>query len=113
MSEILNLVKQTDNKYRWDADIDGTLFEFYIPKNNVPEPVPTQIRVHLKFTSDEEHFSPATLRAKVRINQPHTQTIRYTPVGNPKEWLIGEPYIPVSLLPDETPEMVYVKVEWL
>lgn len=37
MYEFLAYRKETENKYRWDADIDGVRFELYIPKWRVPD----------------------------------------------------------------------------
>jgi len=32
----LDLFKSTEQKLRWDEDVDGTKFEIYIPKWRVP-----------------------------------------------------------------------------
>ena len=41
----------------------------------------------------------------------HTRTIRYAPQGDKKDWEIGEPYIPRSLIPTKgTPLLIHI--EW-
>ena len=41
----LEAAKETDNKLRWDVDIDDTRFSLYIPKWRVPQPWPSRIWV--------------------------------------------------------------------
>ena len=43
----LDLCKSTDNKFRWDEDVDGTKFSLYVPKLRVPEPTPPMIGIKL------------------------------------------------------------------
>jgi hypothetical protein len=44
----------------------------------------------------------------------HTQTVRYTPVGDDsKNWEIGEPYIPMSILPTPIPDLLRIEVSWM
>lgn len=44
------------------------------------------------------------------IERKHT--IRYTPIGDPKTWEIGKPYIPRSLLPVGTRKRLQIEVRW-
>ena len=98
--------KETDNKLRWEAwDQD---FKLYIPKWRVPQPWPIRIVVRLdddprSFGSVPAPRGPESAQAR-NLNEPltalllkvkeHTQTVHYKPVGQPKMWEIGEPYIP-------------------
>ena len=47
------LDKETDNKVRWTADVDGVTFSLYVPKWRVPEPWPSRIRVTVVPNSSE------------------------------------------------------------
>jgi hypothetical protein len=54
--------KSTDQKLRWDEDIDGTKFELYIPKWRVPEPTPAIVSVKIYDASSfdpEQQFTPS------------------------------------------------------
>lgn len=42
---LMNPSKETDNKLRWMADVEGAPFALYIPKWRVPEPWPVQVIV--------------------------------------------------------------------
>jgi len=39
--------KETDNKLRWKADVEGVSFKLYVPKWRVPRPWPTRILVRV------------------------------------------------------------------
>jgi hypothetical protein len=108
--------------------VDKTRFKLYIPKLRVPKPIPTRVRVVIYLPGDEHPelssvkyydatCSPEQLQspivAKMRYISPHTDTIRYDPIGNSKEWETGSPYIPTSLLPAEIPAELTISVEWL
>lgn len=43
--------KETDEKFRWMASVDGVEFKIYITQDRVPEPVPSKIEVSV-FDSD-------------------------------------------------------------
>ena len=47
MHEVLAYRKQTDNKFRWDAQVGDAPFEIYPPKCRVPEPCPATIAVRV------------------------------------------------------------------
>ena len=124
---ILESAKETDNKLRWDASIDSAKFELYIPKWRVPDPWPAVIFVGVSDQFDKykgyRPVSPTTAKgdpsalkqpilAVLRWVSDHTQTVRYVPGGDPKEWEIGEPYIPYSLLPNESSNPLLIEVKW-
>jgi hypothetical protein len=104
--------KETENKLRWDADVDDTRFSLYIPKWRVPEPWPSRIWIDViprrAESLDPANLTPAdveaddTLRlepivATIERFKEHSQTTRYRPTGDPHTWEIGEPYIPFVL----------------
>lgn len=126
MREIIEMhtSKETVNKLRWVAEIEGVFFSLYIPKWRVPKPWPAQIIV----TVDTNLPAPQILHnirrdplvpiiaiaTKVAV---HTQTVHYAPIGqNSNDWEIGEPYIPFSVLnaisPRGFPEKVRINVMW-
>jgi hypothetical protein len=124
---LLSSARETENKLRWDADIDKVRFSLYIPKWRVPEPWPEVILVGV---SDQlgryTDYSPlnrksgkadSSLRKRPilailhRVND-HTETIRYAPSGDPKDWEVGEPYIPYSLLPHDTSKTLLIEIRW-
>jgi len=108
--------------------VDNTRFELYIPGWRVPEPIPPRVRVVIYLPGDElpdiSQLKPSDavsepdrrqspILAKVRFFRDHSKTRRYDPIGDPKEWAIGSPYIPDALLPAETPAELTISVEWL
>jgi hypothetical protein len=143
----LSFAKSTDAKLRWDEDVDGTLFELYIPKWRVPEhPVPQEISVQmwmipkaisvgvlppsssalLKAGVDFSEIGPLQellpivcgpveypITSVVHIDRVHTETVRYNPLGDPKKWEIGQPYVPQSVLGFPYPEQLVLQVKWL
>ena len=114
--------KETEGKLRWSTYVesDNTYFHLYIPKWRVPEPWPGRIFVSID-SFDED---PATAIEKGRtmsdaepieeileMKAEHTKTIRFSPVGDPKSWHTGEPYIPFSLVPPES-HYLRLRVKW-
>jgi len=110
--KILESAKVTDNKLRWDVMINDVKFSLYIPQWRVPRPWPSKIYVRVDPRRDEGADLPnlaqeavkkdATLThepvvATVEFFEEMTQTIRYRPVGDDKNWEIGEPYVPKLL----------------
>jgi hypothetical protein len=94
---MMNPSKETDNKLRWSADVDGVIFHLYIPKWRVPAPWPVMLEVLVGPLT----ASPAMDRSLPRPGSPelerpivttmemvmeHTQTVRYRPIGDPKSW---------------------------
>jgi len=127
-SKILEYCKVTERKFRWDAMVDDTRFELYIPDWRVPEPIPPRVRVVIYLPGDELpdisqlEYSEAVsaperlqspILARVRFVSVHTKTHRFDPIGDPKQREIGSPYIPTSLLPAEIPAELTISVEWL
>ena len=126
MKEILMYFKETDNKYRWDADIDGTKFELYIPKWRIPKIVPQKIKVSIyfppylpnvsKLTPDfalkEPDLCTMPIISKVHHHSDHTKTIRYDP-SEQNDPEIGSPYIPFQLLPQKRVDNIVICVQWL
>ncbi len=49
LTNVLHYKKETENKLRWDAMVEDTPFEFYIPKWRVPYPIPQFLKVTLYF----------------------------------------------------------------
>jgi hypothetical protein len=146
----LDLFKSTEQKLRWDEDVDGTKFEFYIPKWRVPEPTPQMISVKiydassfdplhqldpvqkfnlskLGFKDDEireidkwlplqcvlEPHSTWDITSVVEFAELHTKTARYRPILEPKYWEIGEPYVPISVLPSDLPRKLILRIRWM
>jgi len=110
---LLEETKETENKVRWDADIEDTKFSLYIPKWRVPEPWPQTIHVTITPYDQSKVSSISRLEAKnsprlrykpiiahLKKYREHTQTIRYQPEGDPKGREIGEPYIPYHMTYD-------------
>lgn len=126
--KVLEYCKETDGKIRWDVKVDKANFQLYIHKWRVPRPEPRRVRVVIYLPGNElpvfsqlkvsDAVSKPELRrspilAKVRFNSEHTETIRYDPIGDPKNLEIGSPYIPKKLLPKEPPSELTISVEWL
>lgn len=121
---LLAEVKETDNKVRWDADMDGTRFSLYIPKWRVPEPLPHLVHVTVSPCTRQQsptlspaaaHTTPESRKkpivAHLRKFQKHTPTIRYQPEGEASAWEVGEPYIPTPMTYGET-ERLTITVQW-
>ena len=124
----LNAKKKTSDCLRWDAWVeeDKTFFEFYIYKRRVPQPWPARIFVSIdSYTDDPSNFTqnpydsdnlnnPIEVLVE-RVDEYYTKTDKYTPVGDKKDWQIGEPYIPESILTSEfssTPDFLKIEVNW-
>lgn len=114
---LMNPSKKTDNKLRWAAEIDGVSFKLYVPKRRVPQPWPKRIRVFISEPTTSTGTRPSiepenSIVAIVDRVGEHSETARFAPVGDPKEWQIGEPYIPYALLPNPSVQRLRVEVEW-
>ena len=121
---LMNPSKETDNKLRWSAEVDGVVFKLYIPKWRVPTPWPARLKVFVDaqgdaIRNDGAHRSHSRPRASedpvvatVEKVTEHTETVRYRPTGDPDEWETGEPYVPYSLLPTPTPARLRLEVQW-
>jgi hypothetical protein len=125
----LNADRTTDNKCRWDfhPDGDSAVFSLYVPKWRVPEPWPKFILVEF-YPSDEFIPPPDQVSGRMVMNDPsvrqrsiaalierkaeHLHSVQFRPVGPKDEWEIGEPYIPRSLLPTDSPQMFRFRVDW-
>jgi len=117
--------KETPNKLRWDADIDGVPFCMYIPKWRVPEPWPGCITAEIyesysgerqALTPDRAHTDPSSrltpIVAEVSYFKDHIDRIRYQPTMEPMEyWEIGEPYIPLTLTHGGANKL-FIVVQW-
>ena len=110
--------EDTGNKIKWFCVVDGVNFEFYIPKESVPTPWPKRIKVTLSenelgfWYHYHDRLITNPIYAVVEKFDIHSETIQYHPIGEEKEWKIGKPYIPSSLLSSPSPEILYIKVEW-
>src|SRR5437667_4156669 len=98
--------KTTDNKLRWQAVVEGVNFKLYVPKWRVPRPWPTRILVRISDVpaGAQVRDQAATAASSNSLERPicgivervreHTQTVRFAPQGDPRDWEMGEPYIP-------------------
>jgi hypothetical protein len=118
--------KETDNKLRWQAWENGVLFKLYIPKWRVPEPWPVRIVVRIdddpnSFVAVPPSRGPESEQTR-NLDEPvvtlvakhteHTETVRYSPVGDPAKWELGEPYIPFAMLSVPVPKRLRLDVHW-
>jgi len=121
---LLKPSKETKNKLRWDTWVedDKAYFEFYIPKWRVPEPWPGRIFVGIEpFSGEPSDFaqSPCDLdnldnpiKVLVKLFRKHLPTsIRYRQFGDKRDWQIGEPYIPLRLIPADS-HFLIIEVKW-
>ena len=123
---LFHSAKETENKLRWDVDIDGTNFALYIPKWRVPEPWPSRIWVNISpqrakcddlpnLTEEAAHRDPSLkdepIIATVLRVREHTETVRFQPVGDKEVWEIGEPYVPRTLIENGEERLRFV-VMW-
>lgn len=108
----LHYNKDTGNKFRWIADVDGVLFKLYIPQLSLPDPHPRLIFVSVESDPRQAAGVKANLKAVVEFVEEHTQTVHYAPVGDPETWQIGEPYIPKAVLSRPWPQQLHVAVSW-
>jgi hypothetical protein len=123
--------KETENKYRWDCEVDyGAKFELYIPKWRVPESLPKKIyvtiepvikgkkphRVNRKSIEQSATLKKQPIEALVRYFEAKTKAIRYSPQGEEKDWEIGSPYIPISLIQaliqEGSDQELFITVKW-
>ena len=51
--------------------------------------------------------------AAVKFYETKTQTVRYRPLGDPKDWEVGEPYVPISELGNPYPKRLILLVGWV
>ena len=113
--------KETDNKLRWQADVEGVKFQLYVPKWRVPRPWPMRVLVRVGDVQAGGGPLPKPTTSGV-LERPivaivekvaeHTRTVRFAPRGDPKDWELGEPYIPYDWLPSPTIEAIRIEVEW-
>jgi hypothetical protein len=119
---LLRPSKETENKLRWSTHIssDDTDFQIYIPKWRVPEPWPGRILVSIdRFTGSPDDFEDyptiksfeEPIEVILKPIMDHTRTVRFAPLGEPKKWPTGEPYIPFSLIPPDS-DFLRLHVEW-
>ena len=108
----LELDGPTPNKYRWCGLCDDVDFKLYIPRESVPEPPPKWIEVAVESRLRSELSDQSQIEAVVEFVQEQSQTVRYCPVGDQETWKIGEPYVPMSLLPRPWPQQLHVFVRW-
>jgi len=109
--------KTTPNTFRWNRDVDGVPFAFYIPQNCVPNPPPERIKVGFSAGPADVEAVKADIKAVVQSHpepskREHSGTVRYVPIGDRETWQIGEPYIPKTALPQPWPRKLYMFVAW-
>jgi hypothetical protein len=51
------------------------------------------------------------LIAIIHAFKPHTETLRYHPIGDQSEWEIGEPYVPYDLTHNQS-EYLKITIKW-
>lgn len=113
---LLTSAKETENKLRWDAEVNEVTFSLYIPKWRVPNPWPAKIGVSLSVRRATCDDLPNLAAADVKVDSTltlepivatiewvsdKTSTAHYRPIGDKKRWELGEPYVPYSLLPEK------------
>lgn len=103
---------ETDRKYRWITEVDGIRFRFYVPKEHVPTPAPHVIRVGINWDEKCHTHGEGNIEVVVEFAKEHSETIRYRPVGNPEQWMVGEPYVPKTALPNPRPQRLLITVSW-
>jgi hypothetical protein len=113
----LTLKPETDNKLRWSGDVLNVAFKLYVPKatfrGQIPEVLLVSVVVEPALLADgSRRQDDNSLFEVVRKVEEHTETVRYCPTGAPDRWLIGEPYIPKTLLSEQYPERVGLRVRW-
>ena len=108
----LVLDKETENKLRWVADVDGVAFKLYIPQVFVPQPPPKRIAVGIETDAARATAQRADINAVVEYVEEMSQTVRYAPLGDQETWQIGEPYVPMSILDQPWPKRLYIAVSW-
>jgi hypothetical protein len=120
--------KDTANWYRWDAKIDDTLLEIYLPKWRVPDPYPLRISMEIYEPSEyrrpivpldqEEALANPRLRrapivAEVTFtNKDRSPKVEYGPVLNDNVREIGDLFIPKTLLAGLTPKRLVIVIDW-
>ncbi len=120
---LMNPSKETDNKLRWWADVEGVSFKLYIPKWRVPAPWPARLQVVVDEKATSTQADPKPPRpGSLELERPiitilervreHTQTVRYRPVRLPANWEIGESYVPYAVLPTPSPGRLRLEVRW-
>ena len=72
------------------------------------------------FSGDPSNFTQSpcdldnidnSIKVLVKPFKDHTKTVRYAPLGEEKDWQIGEPYIPKSLIPPDS-HFLIIEVKW-
>ncbi len=118
----LGVTKETVGKLRWSAWVeeDNAEFHLYIPKKRVPQPWPGRIFVSLeKFAGEPKEFTsddfPGNLEEEIisiiGLVEECSRTGHYAPFGDQKSWQIGEPYIPYSLIPENS-NLLKIRIVW-
>lgn len=115
--------KMTQNMLRWSTYVekDDARFELYIPKWRVPGQWPGLIRVRIEaYQGDPAEFEESPyhrdrledpIRVLVRRVSKLSSTMKYAPVGDSETWQIGKPYIPHSLVVEDS-NLLAIEVEW-
>jgi hypothetical protein len=123
---LMNPFSDTGKKLRWQGEVNDESFTLYIPKWRIPTPWPKQIVVavstmpldihEISVPTQGEEAEPLDSRlpiiTMVDLEYRCKHSVRYRPVGDPKTWEIGTPYIPNSLLPADIPHRLQLEVRW-
>lgn len=115
--------KETQNMLRWSTHVeeDDADFHLYIPKWRVPRPWPGLIKVTIQaYRGDPSDFeeSPShrgrqegPIRVLVQRVEKHSRHIQYAPFGDSETWQISRPYIPFSLVVEDS-DLLDIEVQW-
>ena len=118
----LELYKETAGTLVWKEVSGDVQFRLYIPKWRIPVPVPHQILVRIGMKSSgvpcevykggnpREATNPIQVvvgRVREVVNY-----VRFAPHGAKSDWEIGEPYIPLEILPCLNAQALYIEVQW-
>jgi len=108
---VLDRESTTERKVRYICT-DCPEFKLYIPQSSLPNPWPDRIQIRFDPDPTKLQSYPSKISCLIKRAGLHSKTVHYFPDGDPKTWLIGEPYIPFSLLPEEPPSELSLIVSW-
>jgi hypothetical protein len=114
-----------------DDRLQGALSQIYDSSLFDPEeprwPIQKRQLAKVGFTEEQieeiDEWGPVLSNAEPNSNRPITavatidriltQTVRYTPIGQSKGWEIGQPYVPMLVLPLDYPKRLILRITWI